>query len=285
MIRYIALILLLIAVSVNSGCVPQELKLNPEKEVAPNKKEQAQDQPAEKEPPKRMSRKKINIAYFTTTDGVKISGMLYFPKYDKTYGTPRLPVAILLHNEGSSKESYKALAEKLYDNGIAVLAFDFRGHGGSNKTIEGEPFSRYNMEWEEILIDVDSAIAYLGKDRRIDSKNITLVGAKIGANAAIIASADYPDQVKKVVAISPALNNNGLTTDDRIARSKADIMLVATKMDEKSSEAIDILEPLVTSSVIVKKYRVGGQGTQLFTYLPESLEDILTFIKIEKQAL
>src|SRR5436853_5120355 len=65
---------------------------------------------------------------FETADFVTIQGT-YYPS-DKA---KRAPCAILLHTIGetSQMEGWDDLAKTLQKKGIAVLTFDFRGHGDS----------------------------------------------------------------------------------------------------------------------------------------------------------
>src|SRR6516165_7794699 len=65
---------------------------------------------------------------FETVDYVTIQGT-YYPS-DKG---KRAPCAILLHpiGENSQMEGWDDLAKTLQKKGIAVLTFDFRGHGDS----------------------------------------------------------------------------------------------------------------------------------------------------------
>src|SRR6516225_7258478 len=65
---------------------------------------------------------------FDTADYVTIQGT-YYPS-DKG---KRAPCAILLHpiGENSQMEGWDDLAKSLQRKGIAVLTFDFRGHGDS----------------------------------------------------------------------------------------------------------------------------------------------------------
>jgi hypothetical protein len=79
---------------------------------------------------------------FTTADYVTIEGMYYPSDNGK-----RAPCAILLHplGEDSKKEGWDDLGRALQKKGIAVLSFDFRGHGDSTSVdpkFWQNPFSR-----------------------------------------------------------------------------------------------------------------------------------------------
>lgn len=63
----------------------------------------------------------------TTADGVDLQGYWYAANQQNA------PVVMLLHalDEGAAKKEWYDLATALQKEGYAVLAFDFRGHGGS----------------------------------------------------------------------------------------------------------------------------------------------------------
>ena len=61
----------------------------------------------------------------TAPDGTPLAGMLY-------EGTPRpAPAVVLVHMLGRSKDEWSAVALRLQEAGLTVLAVDLRGHGGS----------------------------------------------------------------------------------------------------------------------------------------------------------
>src|SRR5438552_1265886 len=68
---------------------------------------------------------KIN---FDTADKVQLVGTFYGSDKGK-----KAPCALMIHNIGNNRnqEGWKGLAEKLQERGVAVLMFDFRGHGDS----------------------------------------------------------------------------------------------------------------------------------------------------------
>ncbi len=73
-----------------------------------------------------------NRVNFDTSDGVKLQGY-YYPSKEGRKG----PAVLMLHNFNTRKggtaldDGWDALAKALAEKGYAVLAFDFRGHGGS----------------------------------------------------------------------------------------------------------------------------------------------------------
>src|SRR4030042_715479 len=65
---------------------------------------------------------------FPTSDGAEIAATFFRPQ-----GKARVPAVVLLHQLGSDRHAWKALAQKLTLNNYAVLAIDLRGHGESTQ--------------------------------------------------------------------------------------------------------------------------------------------------------
>ncbi len=143
---------------------------------------------------------------FETVDQVELKGT-YWPSNKGKKG----PVALLLPRIGGShnEDGWKALAEDLQKAGFAVLAFDYRGHGGSKSV--GEKFWKYptnlggityraragkmpdtielsqfkNGYLPHLVDDISAAKSYL--ERRYNDEgacnlsNLVLIGAEDGA--------------------------------------------------------------------------------------------------------
>jgi hypothetical protein len=140
---------------------------------------------------------------FMTCDKVTIQGSYYRSDKGK-----RAPCAILLHpvGENSRMEGWSALAESLQKKGIAVLSFDFRGHGDStsveqefwldpvNQTLKSfrrKPkleisYKDFTLPRHYAMLLQDIAAARHFLDERNDagecnSSNLILIGAESGA--------------------------------------------------------------------------------------------------------
>jgi len=88
-----------------------------------------------------------------------------------------VPGAILCHGLGSSYQVVEPSARIMASYGIAVLTFDFHGHGSSGGVLGGN-----------IVKDVVDAWHFLSEFPQVDNKRIALVGHSMGAMAAILAS-------------------------------------------------------------------------------------------------
>lgn len=140
---------------------------------------------------------------FSTADGVELHGSFY-PSAKKN-----APVVIMLHALGvgqdSKKKEWLSLAEELQKSGLAVLAFDFRGHGQSTEvtpelfwsvpinaalvktTVKSSiEFKNFDKRYYPVLInDIAAARAYLERTKNdsgaCSTSSIIVIGAETGA--------------------------------------------------------------------------------------------------------
>jgi alpha-beta hydrolase superfamily lysophospholipase len=126
---------------------------------------------------------------FPTEDGGVIAAVLY--------GAGDRGV-VLAHGGRFTKESWKPQAQRLASAGFRVLAFDFRGFGGSHgpgeKDFDSAPFQ----------LDVLAAVRYL---RAAGAKSVSVVGGSFGGAAAGDASiASRPGEIERIVMLGGAPN-------------------------------------------------------------------------------
>ena len=120
----------------------------------------------------------------------KLAAILYLPKRASAHKPA--PAVIVCHGMGSRKENHLAYAEYLAEQGVAALAFDWRGHGESAGNLD-----------DHALDDVGAAIAYLSRRPEVDANRLAIRGTSMGAYLALHAAALDP-RLKAVVAIAPA---------------------------------------------------------------------------------
>ena len=134
---------------------------------------------------------------FSTEDNLKINAVLQYPKESKTSS----PAIILIHQGGSSKEEWTSLpvVQQLIKEGYAILAYDIRIHGKSEKD-DGNLYDLFNNP-KRAPLDLVAAIQFLKKDKHINPNRIGVMGASIGANLACIATSNR-FKAKSIVSIS-----------------------------------------------------------------------------------
>ena len=107
--------------------------------------------------------------------GIALHGMLYMPS---TAGeTNRVPGTVICHGYGGDKLAFENSARDLCAGGVAVLTFDFRGHGSSGGKLDGS-----------VVDDVMDAWDYLHGRPEVDRKRMGLIGHSMGAFSAILAA-------------------------------------------------------------------------------------------------
>lgn len=103
---------------------------------------------------------------------------------------------VILHGAGSCKENHHDFARSAVASGLAALAFDQRGHGESERPMDGR------------ALDDVAAMADLLRERTPDGTPVALRGSSMGGYLAVLAA---PRAVAAaVVAICPA-SAEGLT--------------------------------------------------------------------------
>jgi dipeptidyl aminopeptidase/acylaminoacyl peptidase len=119
------------------------------------------------------------------SEGLKISAVLHLP----AQANPSCIVAS--HGLLSSKDSdkYVALGERLSQEGMALLRFDFRGCGESDGTLEQSTVTAR-------ISDLSSAIQFVGSHPDLKNR-IGLLGSSLGGYVSLITAAT----AKKVDAV------------------------------------------------------------------------------------
>ncbi len=127
-------------------------------------------------------------ASFPTEDG----GLISADHYGK--GTRGV---VLAHGGRFTKESWRDQAQALAAHGFHVLAFDFRGFGGSHGPGQADfdtaPFQK----------DVIAAVRYL---KAHGAATVSVVGGSFGGGAAGDASIEWPGEIDRIVFLGAAPN-------------------------------------------------------------------------------
>ncbi len=150
-----------------------------------------------------------------TADDVGIIGT-YYPT-DQSHA----PAVLLIHSILQDRSVWADFATLLQHNGIASLAIDLRGHGESTRKLTADGPVRIDMrqltgrDYQDMLLDIESAIDWLQTQPEIDKKHIALVGESLGANL-VLRYAAVNEDLAAVAVFSPGLNYRGVRTDDVI---------------------------------------------------------------------
>lgn len=122
-----------------------------------------------------------------TTDDLTLHGSLYMPTDQPARG-----LILFCHELGGDHWSALAYAGGLYRAGFAVLAFDFRGHGHSDRMFGYEPLhwmTRFELE------DVRAAIRLIRSRDDLNCLPLGMFGVSRGGGAALAAAAECDDAI------------------------------------------------------------------------------------------
>jgi fermentation-respiration switch protein FrsA (DUF1100 family) len=131
------------------------------------------------------------------SEGLTISAVLHLP--DKA----RAPFVVASHGLLSNKDSdkYVALGERLSEEGIALLRFDFRGCGESEGTLAE---STLTGRIDDLGAAIEFARSYRGLGKRMG-----LLGSSLGGYISLVKSALNPE-VRAVVTWATPFHLDGI---------------------------------------------------------------------------
>ena len=158
-----------------------------------------------------------------TDDGVTLGATFY-----EALRRPA-PAVILLHMQTRTRDDWQSVANRLADAGVHALAIDFRGHGVSPS---GPPGPDGGFDWSRLVLDVQAARAYLAaRPDLVRSASIGILGASIGANAAILEAAGDP-AIASLALLSAGLDYRGLRTSAALQKYGARPALLVAATDD-----------------------------------------------------
>lgn len=202
---------------------------------------------------------------FITDDNVRLMSDIYIPE-----GKGQHPAVILLHMLGQSRRDYQPLIAPLLAKGFAVVNLDMRGHGQStalgSSTISYKQFK--DEDWAKLPGDTQKVVKNLHTIREIDGTKLAIVGASIGANAALIA-ADGDEVVKALILLSPGLDFHKLKPAEHMSRIRRPVLIIAAKDDPYSADSAKKLCQLAPATCRTNILPSGGHGTAMLVSHPE----------------
>jgi dienelactone hydrolase len=210
----------------------------------------------------------------TTTDGATLSATFY-----PAEGQPSCGV-VLVHDIGGSSAEWEAYAKRLQQSGIASIAFDMRGHGGSTgpggKKVSFRSFEA--QDWLEAIYDIEAARDAL-PEQGVDPRNLGIVGAGMGANIATHYAAQ-DESIQALVLISPGLEYDGVTIRNAFeAYRLRPSLLVSTKGDTYAASSAQELKENASTFCELREYPGGGHGMDIIRSLVGAREAITYWLE------
>jgi alpha-beta hydrolase superfamily lysophospholipase len=203
-----------------------------------------------------------NVSW-AAADGTSLVGMLY--------ETGRQgPGVVLVHMLGRSKDDWAAVAVRLQEAGVTVLAMDLRGHGNSGGN---------GTALAPMAGDVRAAVEWLTTRGNIRPGAMALVGASFGATLAATAAAES-SSVRAVALISPSLDYRGARLDAAAIKrlgSRA-VWLVASTEDPYALRTVrELVGPDGGREQWLSAIR--AHGTALFTADPDLTAALVDWLR------
>lgn len=178
------------------------------------------------------------------------------------------PGVLLVPMEGTGREVYAALAERLQAAGYAVLAVDLRGYGDTG----GDP------DWTLAPADVRDALDMLADFPGVNRGQLAVVGASTGANLALNTCADFAG-CNAAVLLSPGLDYHGITTAGAMARmGQRAVLIVAGENDGNNPADSITLDSAATGDHRLEIYPNAGHGTDMLAAQPGLADGIVAWL-------
>ena len=131
-----------------------------------------------------------------------------------------------------------------------------------------------DSDWHKLPKDVVDSIKYIHSNYpKINTQDLIVIGADIGANAGAIASMSVKKAPLKMVLISPMVEFKGLVMPVRTTKFyDTKIFMILSKTDRILMNFNSKTPP------VAKTYPVGGPGVQLIKANKEAYNDLVNFI-------
>ena len=198
------------------------------------------------------------------SDGLKLASTFYAP-LDQP---PPWPGVVLIHMLWGNRSTWDEIALQLAEAGFAVLSIDLRGHGETG----GE------VNWDLAVDDLQQVWNELAARPDIDQERIVFIGASIGANLALIASANEP-AAQTVVLLSPGLSYAGVKTEAAMQSFGDRPVLIAASQEDTyaANSSVSLEEESLGASQLII-YQDAGHGIFMFQSEPKLMGVIVEWL-------
>jgi pimeloyl-ACP methyl ester carboxylesterase len=182
-------------------------------------------------------------------DGLMLQGD-YYPQPQAA------PAVLLLHMLGSERGAWEPLITPLYAAGYSLLAVDIRGHGVTG----GE------RDWVKAEADHQAWLDWLREQPTVQPDSVSIVGASIGGNMALIGCANDAACVT-AVALSPGVDYRDVRPGPAVESGLEGRSALLAGGWGDSSVAADIFQMASRSNaeIGIRIYDTNTHGTNLLS--------------------
>ncbi|HXF42889.1 MAG TPA: alpha/beta fold hydrolase [Pyrinomonadaceae bacterium] len=214
--------------------------------------------------------------FIRSADGTIIVGSFIKAKKEGS-----APAVLLLHQWQANRHTFDDLAERLANLGLSSLSIDGRGFGESTKQENGKSVTaeRTSQAVEQMLEDVKASVNFLRTKQGVDPKRVAIIGASYGSSLALLYAANFDQEVKGLILLSPGLNYFGNMDTTAAIKKYGDrpILMFAAEDDPESANAVRRLKELSGGKADSEIFSSGGHGTYLLSN-QESVKKIENFL-------
>lgn len=211
-----------------------------------------------------------NEVSFNAADGFTLKGAFYSAEK----GGPGI---LLLHQCNADRRIYDQLATMLNAAGYNVLAFDFRGFGGSKAGAYTDFTAQRQTIMERMPGDVDAALNFLTGQTTVNNRALGVVGGSCGVNQAVQAGRRRPE-IRTLVLLSGGTDAEGEAYIE--TSPKIPILGAASEEDTNAAAAIRRIVGLSTSPHSrVEMFTGVGHAASMFAKQPDLEADIVIWFR------
>jgi dienelactone hydrolase len=208
---------------------------------------------------------------FDTSDKVTIYGTFY------PGAGAEAPAVLCLPMMRHTRETYSGFAKRLQRLGYSVLAIDMRGHGESlSKAGRRLDISEFKTaDFRDMALDVEAALRFLAREKKLKPSRSIVVGASIGSTAAILAAAGYPE-IDALVLLSPGRSYREVDVTKPFKKcAPRPVLIVVGDMDKYSSASARELaaEAPDSTRLVVRPTRAHGTDLLARDEVAEAVTD------------
>jgi dienelactone hydrolase len=187
------------------------------------------------------------------------------------------PGILLLHQCNADRRIYDQLAAMLNTAGYNVLAFDFRGFGGSR----AGAFTDFSAQRQKIIDgmpgDVDAALTFLTSQPTVNNRALGVVGGSCGVNPAVQASRRHPE-IRTLVLLSGTTDAEG----EAHIKSSPALPILGAASEEDTGAAAAIKKSVGLSphrDSRVEMFKDAGHAASMFAKQPDLEADIVIWFR------